>query len=95
MRAIGAKFIIIASVMGSIGGLLRPALRNSAAYRSVGSSLLGFNELRTLVCQIAAVNNSRPLVPLSENSEDFDRLTPKHFIIAGPLIVSDDQTLPK
>ncbi|XP_053969231.1 uncharacterized protein LOC128870603 [Anastrepha ludens] len=68
------------------GGLWEAAVKTAKQhlYRSVGSSILGFDELRTLVCQITAIINSRPLVPLSENPEDLDVLTPGHFLIGGP-----------
>ena len=39
-------------------------------YRVVGLSVLNFGELRTLVCQISAIINSRPLFPHTENPED-------------------------
>ncbi|XP_049308638.1 uncharacterized protein LOC125777590 [Bactrocera dorsalis] len=77
------------------GGLWEAAVKMAKKhfYRSVGSSLLGFEELRTLVCQISAVINSRPLVPLSENPEDLDVLTPGHFLIGGPLIAIPEPNL--
>ncbi|KAH8385267.1 hypothetical protein KR009_010764, partial [Drosophila setifemur] len=40
--------------------------------------------LRTLVCHIVAVINSRPLVPLSENTAGV--LTPAHFLGTVPLV---------
>ncbi|XP_064540241.1 uncharacterized protein LOC135429732 [Drosophila montana] len=53
-------------------------------YRVVGLTVLGFEELRTLVCHITAVINSRPLLPISEDPEDLDVLTPAHFLVGGP-----------
>ncbi|XP_054745924.1 uncharacterized protein LOC129250316 [Anastrepha obliqua] len=69
------------------GGLWEAAVKTAKQhfYRSASSSILGFDELRTLVCEISAVINSRPLTPLSENPEDLDVLTPGHFLIGGPL----------
>lgn len=49
--------------------------------------MLNFNELRTLVCQISAILNSRSLCPLSENSDDLDVLTLAHFLSGAPLVI--------
>jgi len=63
-------------------------------YRSVCRSVLHFDELRTLVCQICAVVNSRPLLALSENPADLDVLTPAHLLFGGPpsCIIEPDLT---
>ncbi|XP_067644906.1 uncharacterized protein [Eurosta solidaginis] len=68
------------------GGLWEAAVKMTKQhlYRTIGSALLGFDELRTLVCEISAVIKSRPLVPISENPDDLDVLTPGHFLIGGP-----------
>ncbi|XP_041451684.1 uncharacterized protein LOC121405143 [Drosophila obscura] len=70
------------------GGLWEAAVKMAKQhlYRSLGSSLFGFDELRTLVCQIQAVINSRPLLAISENPEDLGVLTPGHFLIGRPLM---------
>ena len=48
-------------------------------YRTVGLNNLTLDELRTLVYQIFAILNSRLLLPISENCNDLDVLTPGHF----------------
>lgn len=70
------------------GGLWEAAVKAAKFhfYRVAGLSMLNFDELRTLVCQISAILNSRPLCPLSENPDDLDVLTPAHFLTGAPLV---------
>ena len=44
-----------------------------------------FEELTTLLTQIEAVLNSRPLVPLPSDDDGIEALTPGHFLIGQPL----------
>lgn len=43
-----------------------------------------FNELSTILCQIEALINSRPLVALYDNVESLDVRTTAHFLIGKP-----------
>ncbi|XP_036344475.1 uncharacterized protein LOC118753713 [Rhagoletis pomonella] len=69
------------------GGLWEAAVKAAKYHlrRAIGSIVLGFEELRTLVCQITAIIYSRPLCPISESPEDLDVLTPAHFLSGGAL----------
>ncbi|XP_011313314.1 uncharacterized protein [Fopius arisanus] len=49
--------------------------------RTIGEDLLTFEELTTLLAQIEAVLNSRPLEPLTDDPDDCSALTPGHFLI--------------
>ena len=44
-----------------------------------------YEKFYTILCKIEAVLNSRPLIPLSEDPNDFQVLTPGHFLIGRPL----------
>ncbi|XP_063979913.1 uncharacterized protein LOC135163937 [Diachasmimorpha longicaudata] len=49
--------------------------------RTIGEDLLTFEELTTLLAQVEAVLNSRPLEPLTDDPDDCSALTPGHFLI--------------
>lgn len=65
------------------GGLWEAAVRSMKYHlrRVVGKQTLDGDHFRTLLAQISAILNSRPLSALSTDSEDLDFLTPGHFII--------------
>ncbi|GFW37027.1 integrase catalytic domain-containing protein [Trichonephila clavipes] len=53
--------------------------------RVVGNAHLTLEEFITILCEIEAVLNSRPLTPLTSNFDDFETLTPGHFLVGRPL----------
>ncbi|GFU83613.1 uncharacterized protein TNCV_1051741 [Trichonephila clavipes] len=70
-----------------IGGLWEAGIKSTKQLliKTMKSAVLNFEELVTLVTQIEACLNSRPLTPLSNDPQDLQPLTPGHFLIGAPM----------
>lgn len=68
------------------GGLWERAVRSLKHHlkRVVGQQKLTHEEYTTLLAKIEACLNSRPLCALTEDPDDFDFLTPAHFLSGKP-----------
>ena len=78
------------------GGLWEAAVKSTKKHlsRIVGNARLSFEELTTVLCQIEAVLNSRPLIPLPGDGDNIEVLTPGHFLIGRPLEAIPDPDIP-
>lgn len=70
------------------GGLHEAAVKSTKHHltRVIGKQNLTFEEYSTLLNQIEACLNSRPICPLSDDPDDLSPLTPAHFLVGEPLI---------
>ena len=77
------------------GGLWEAAVKSTKTHlkRIVGSVKLTFEELTTVLTQIEACLNSRPLTPFSNDDDGIEVLTPGHFLIGRPLQALPDDSL--
>lgn len=69
------------------GGLWEAGVKSFKYHlkRTVGNANLTFEELYSVIVQIEAILNSRPLCPLSTDPCDLVPLTPAHFLIGKTL----------
>ncbi|XP_044764104.1 uncharacterized protein LOC123320759 [Coccinella septempunctata] len=69
------------------GGLWESGIKSvkSHLYKVIGEQKLTFEEFYTVLVQIEAILNSRPLCPMSSDPNDVSALTPGHFLTLAPL----------
>lgn len=80
------KFTFNPASAPHFGGLWESNIRSVKYHlkRVAENAILTFEEMSTLLSQIEALLNSRPLCPMSANPDDFTYLTPGHFLIGEP-----------
>ncbi|KMQ91673.1 hypothetical protein RF55_8426 [Lasius niger] len=69
------------------GGIWEAAVKSTKHHlrRIIGDATLTYEEMATLLSQIEACLNSRPLQALSDDPEDLAALTPGHFLVGSAL----------
>jgi len=74
----GINFHFIPPCAPHMGGIWEAGVKlmKFHLHRVVGNAKLTFEEFYTLLCQVEAVLNSRPLCPLSNNADSLQVLTP-------------------
>ncbi|XP_017875054.1 uncharacterized protein LOC108621956 [Ceratina calcarata] len=86
LAADGTDWSFIPPHAPHFGGLWEAGVKTVKYHlrRVIGDSKLTFEEMSTLLCQIEACVNSRPLHALSDDPSDLSALTPGHFLIGEP-----------
>ncbi|XP_011053165.1 PREDICTED: uncharacterized protein LOC105145370 [Acromyrmex echinatior] len=77
-------------------GDLWEATVKSAKYhlrRTISETRLTFEEMSTLLAQVEACMNSRPMHALSDDSDDLTALTSGHLLIGAPLLAIPEPSL--
>lgn len=69
------------------GGLWESVIKAAKYHlrRVIGSHRLTYEQFSTILTQVEACLNSRPLTPLTENPDDLNFLTPGHFLVGTAL----------
>lgn len=84
----GIEWSFIPPYAPNQGGLWEAAVKSAKFHlkRVIGGQILTILEFQTLLCQIEAILNSRPLTTDTSSSEELEYLTPGHFLIIQPLV---------
>ena len=87
LRREGITWIFSPSRTPNFGGLFEACVKSAKAHlrRVIGENKLTYEEFLTIMTQVEACLNSRPLSPLSSDPNDPSPLTPGHFLVGAPL----------
>lgn len=82
------RWKFITPLSPSQGGLWERTVRSSKHHlrRVIGSQTLTYEEYATLLANVSACLNSRPLIALDDDASSVQALTPAHLILGRPLI---------
>ncbi|XP_029156123.1 uncharacterized protein LOC114946183 [Nylanderia fulva] len=85
----------IPSAAPHFGGLWEAGVKSLKSHlkRVAGSRTLSQAEFATLLCQIEACLNSRPIAALSDDPNDLSALTPGHFLIGRPMVSVPEESV--
>ncbi|KMQ91466.1 transposon polyprotein [Lasius niger] len=83
LAADGTEWTFIPPSAPHFGGLWEAGVKSAKHHlrRVLGDQLLTYEELSTLLCQVEACLNSRPLYPMSVDPTDSVAITPGHLLI--------------
>lgn len=84
----GVQWHFIPPASPHFGGIWEVHVKSVKSHlkRVIGSHTLSQTEFTTLLYQVEACLNSRPIAPLTDDPEDVCALTPGHFLIGRPLV---------
>lgn len=80
----------------NFGGIWEAGIKNTKNHliKSLNERHFTSEEFITVLCRIEAILNSRPLCQISNlPDDDFDYLSPGHFIIGGPLLARPEEDI--
>ncbi|XP_074039995.1 uncharacterized protein [Leptinotarsa decemlineata] len=91
----GVNWHFIPAFSPHFGGIWEAGVKSCRTHlkRVIEDISLTFEQFYTVLTEIEAVLNSRPLTPISSDPNDFTALTPSHFLIGRPLTTLPDPDL--
>nr|CAH7730421.1 unnamed protein product [Callosobruchus chinensis] len=91
------KWKFIPPVSPHFGGLWEAAVKSAKYHltRVLREAYLNYEQLYTVLSQIEAILNSRPLTSLSSDPRDLLPLTPSHFLIGDLLMAVPEPSIPE
>ncbi|XP_063989937.1 uncharacterized protein LOC135169131 [Diachasmimorpha longicaudata] len=83
----GTRWSFIPARAPHFGGKWEAAVKSTKHHlkRTLRTTTLTYEELNTILIQIEACLNSRPISRMSDDPDDLQALTPGHFLIGEPL----------
>ena len=95
LTGMGTTWIFNPPAAPHFGGIWEAAVQSMKFHlrKVIGDTPMTFEEMSTLLTQIEACLNSRPLFPLSDEPDDFNFLTPAHFLVGSSLIAVSEPSL--
>ncbi|XP_017466341.1 PREDICTED: uncharacterized protein LOC108359150 [Rhagoletis zephyria] len=93
---LGMEFAFIPPRAPHFGGLWGAAVKSAKhlLMRVVGDNTLTFEELATVLVDVEAIMNSRPLVGATDDPNDAEAKTPAHLLIGDSLMAAQCKILP-
>ncbi|KAL0838847.1 hypothetical protein ABMA28_016875 [Loxostege sticticalis] len=84
----GIRFHFVPSYSPVFAGLAEAAVKSTKFHlkRILQKLVLTYEQLNTILVQIEGILNSRPLVPMSSDINDFSYLTPGHFLTGSAIM---------
>jgi len=92
----GTSWTFIPPTSPHYGGLWEAGVKSVKHHlkRAIGEKMLTFEEFSTVLVEIEACVNSRPICPLNSTTEDLQVLTPAHFLIGEASGLLPDEPVP-
>lgn len=91
----GTDWSMVPPYTPHFNGLCEAAVKSAKYHlrRVLESTPFTFEEMNTILCQIEAILNSRPLIPQSDDVNDLNVLTPGHFLIGEQMTAIPEPNL--
>lgn len=91
----GIKFQFIPARSPHFGGIWEAGIKSFKHHfrRIMGLKAFTLDQFHTVVTQVEAILNSRPLSPMTDLPDDLAALTPGHFLVGEPLVVIPEPDL--